>query len=175
MLLSVSKHYLWQCVRAARDERLRRKYEISRTALANLPMEGWFQQGRRWVITESDLLRQIRRSRNDNRSEVTSWREPHGQTDKLPPCHSPTHTKRSSSAWWLSSRSFTTRTRTFRSSGERDFSSQNTASFVPALTLWPRAWTCPCRRTTRVFRSTSCSFVKFKSAGRQCGRSSSSM
>jgi len=61
MLLNVSKHYLWQCVRAARDERLRRKYEISRAVLANLPMEGWFQQGRRWVITEADLLRQIRR------------------------------------------------------------------------------------------------------------------
>ena len=62
MLLNLSKHYLWQCVRASRDERLRKKHDISRAALANLPMDGWFQQGRRWVITESDLLRQLRRS-----------------------------------------------------------------------------------------------------------------
>ena len=60
MLLNLSKHYLWQCVRASRDERLRKRYEISRAALANLPMDGWFQQGRRWVIIESDLLRQLR-------------------------------------------------------------------------------------------------------------------
>jgi hypothetical protein len=58
-MLNVSAHYLWQCVRAARDERFRIKRKVSFSTLRSLPIMDWFKQGREWMIAEDDLLRQL--------------------------------------------------------------------------------------------------------------------
>ena len=58
-MLHITRHYLWQCVRAARDEKARKRFKISIATLRSLPVQGWFQQGRGWFIRNDDLLRQI--------------------------------------------------------------------------------------------------------------------
>ena len=59
-MLNLSAHYLWQCVRATRDESFRRKRKVSLSTLRSLPVLDWFKQGREWMIAEEDLLRQLR-------------------------------------------------------------------------------------------------------------------
>lgn len=56
--IGITKHYLWQCLQASRDEKLRKKYKISRSTLATYPLKDWFQQGRTWMIMEKDFRRQ---------------------------------------------------------------------------------------------------------------------
>lgn len=58
-LLNVNDEYLWQCLRSARDESYRKRRKIPRSTLATLPLRNWTRQGRKWVITEADLLAQL--------------------------------------------------------------------------------------------------------------------
>jgi hypothetical protein len=65
-LLNLNDEYLWQCIRAAGDERFREERRIPRSTLAALPLKDWRRQGRRWVIDEANLLAQIS-SRTDRK------------------------------------------------------------------------------------------------------------
>ena len=60
LIFNLSRHYFYQCVRAARDEKLRKKWRIPLATLRTLPVRDWFKQGRTWMINETDLLRELR-------------------------------------------------------------------------------------------------------------------
>ena len=58
-LLNLNYEYFWQCLRSAQDEAFRKRRKIPRSTLATLPLRNWMRQGRKWVISEADLLAQL--------------------------------------------------------------------------------------------------------------------
>lgn len=58
-LLNLNDEYFWQCIRSAQDEGFRKRRKIPRSTLAQLPLQNWTQQGRKWGISEMDLLAQL--------------------------------------------------------------------------------------------------------------------
>jgi hypothetical protein len=58
-LLNLNDEYFWQCVRAAQDESFRKRRKIPRSTLTTLPLRNWTRQGRKWVISEADLIAQL--------------------------------------------------------------------------------------------------------------------
>lgn len=58
-ILNINHEYFWQCLRAALDDQLRRRRKIPRTTIETLPLKNWKKQGRKWVISEADLISQL--------------------------------------------------------------------------------------------------------------------